>query len=52
MCRRGRRRAVGEGAAGGYVRPRPTMVWWRSKVLVGPAAVCWSKLKMLQGGQW
>ena len=40
MCRRGRRRAVGEGAAGGYVRPRPTMVWWRSKLFVGPVAAC------------
>ena len=52
MCRRGRCKAVGEGAAGGYVRPRSTRVCWRSRVLVGPAAACWSELKMLQRGQW
>ena len=27
MCRRGRCKAVGEGAASGYVRTRPTRVW-------------------------
>ena len=47
MSRRGRRKAVSEGAAGGYVRPRPIRVWWRSRVLVGPAAACWAELKML-----
>ena len=52
MCRRGRRRAVGGRAAGGYVRPRLTRAWWRSKVLVGPEAACWSELKMLQRVQW
>ena len=51
MSRRGRRKAVSEGAAGGYVRPRPIRVWWRSRVLVGPAAACWAELKMLQRGQ-
>ena len=51
MSRRGRRKAVGKGAASGYVRPRPTRVWWRSRVLVGPAATCWAERKMLQRGQ-
>ena len=41
MSCRGRRKAVGEGTASGYVRPRPTRVKWRSRVLVGPAA-CWA----------
>ena len=37
--RRGRRKAVGVGAAGGHARPRLTRVW-RSRVLGGPATAC------------